>query len=198
MDNNVNYYELNAKSFFSATVSADLSSLRTKFLAHVPVHGHILDAGCGSGRDAKAFCEEGFRVTAFDASSAVAKLAARYCGFPVRVRTFEEMDEVDMYDGIWCCASLLHVPAPDVSATLATLWRALKPGGALYVSFKSGKGEHSMEGRIFTDADERRLRGWLADIRDIGLTEIWQTRDALPGRDEQWLNAIIAKSLGPR
>jgi 2-polyprenyl-3-methyl-5-hydroxy-6-metoxy-1,4-benzoquinol methylase len=130
MDNNRKFYEANASSFFAATVSVDMSSLRSKFLAHVPPGGHILDAGCGSGRDAKAFAQQGFRVTAFDASSALAQLATEHCGFPVQVRTFEDVDESAVYEGIWCCASLLHLPAADIPRTLSSLWHALKAGGA--------------------------------------------------------------------
>ncbi|GAB3767592.1 hypothetical protein GCM10028796_29510 [Ramlibacter monticola] len=104
------------------------------------------------------------------------------------------MDEVEVYDGIWCCASLLHVSTSDMPRTLASLWRALKPGGALYVSFKHGEGEQSKQGRTFTDASEGRIRGWLAHIPDVDRLQMWRTKDVLPRRDEEWLNAIVLKS----
>ena|SRR5205807_552927 len=64
----VTYYERHADSFLSATVHVDLGSLYEPFLALVPEGGLILDAGCGSGRDSRAFLERGYRVRAFDAS----------------------------------------------------------------------------------------------------------------------------------
>jgi superfamily II DNA or RNA helicase/HKD family nuclease/2-polyprenyl-3-methyl-5-hydroxy-6-metoxy-1,4-benzoquinol methylase len=198
MDNNTRYYEDRAASFFATTVSVDMSSLRSKFLAHVRAGGHILDAGCGSGRDAKAFAQQGFQVTAFDASPALAHLAAEHCGFVVHVRTFDDVDEVEVYDGIWCCASLLHVPAAGMPLTLRALWRALRPGGALYISFKHGEGERAKDGRSFTDADEEKIRTWLAHVSDMQHVETWQTKDARPEREEQWLNAIGVKSAAVR
>jgi hypothetical protein len=42
----------NAKKYFDGTVSVDVTDLYTPFLELMPVTGVILDAGCGSGRDA--------------------------------------------------------------------------------------------------------------------------------------------------
>lgn len=198
MENNKKYYETNAANFFATTVGVDLSSLREKFSARIAQGGHILDAGCGSGRDAKAFAEQGFRVTAFDASSALAHLASEHCGFAVQVRTFDDVDEVEAYDGIWCCASLLHVPASEMPRTLAALFRALKPGGVLYVSFKIGEGTREKDGRTFTDADEVKVRTWLAHVVNLEAVEVWQTEDARPERADKWTNAIAVKSSARR
>lgn len=62
----VAYYERNAREFFDSTVSVDMSPQYRAFLARLDPGAHILDAGCGSGRDAKAFADRGFAVTAFD------------------------------------------------------------------------------------------------------------------------------------
>jgi superfamily II DNA or RNA helicase/HKD family nuclease/2-polyprenyl-3-methyl-5-hydroxy-6-metoxy-1,4-benzoquinol methylase len=198
MNDSKKYYETNASAFYAMTATVDMSPLRAKFLAHVPPDGHILDAGCGSGRDAKAFADLGFRVTAFDASEALAQLATSHCGFSVQVRTFDDVDEIEVYDGIWCCASLLHVPAPDMPRSLRALWDALKPGGALYVSFKNGEGTREKDGRTFTDADEGRVRAWLRHVSNAEVIDVWQTKDARPERPDEWTNAIAVKSSVPR
>jgi SAM-dependent methyltransferase len=54
---------------------------------------------------------------------------------------FHELDDVDMYDGVWASACLLHVPRGDLGGVLVRIWRALKPGGQFYASFKAGTGE---------------------------------------------------------
>jgi SAM-dependent methyltransferase len=59
-----NYYEQNAEQFFADTIAVDMSALYARFLASIPAGGSILDAGCGSGRDAKAFALRGYRVAA--------------------------------------------------------------------------------------------------------------------------------------
>ena len=133
MDHTNQYYEQFAAEFFGSTVGVDMAAIHQRFLAHLKPGAHILDAGCGSGRDAKAFAVAGFKVTAFDASAELARLASAHCGFEVAVRRFEDIDEAEAFDGIWCCASLLHVPLSAIPTTLDRLWCALRPGGTLLV-----------------------------------------------------------------
>jgi superfamily II DNA or RNA helicase/SAM-dependent methyltransferase/SOS-response transcriptional repressor LexA len=191
------YYEQFAAQFFGSTVNVDMSAIHQRFLAQLTSRAHILDAGCGSGRDAKAFTEAGFQVTAFDASAELARLASAHCGFEVAVRRFEDVHEVEAFDGIWCCASLLHVPIVAMSATLDRLWRALRPGGTLYVSFKHGSGERVHGGRRFTDADEATLHQWLSQWADVNRLDVWLTHDQRPDRTERWTNAMASRKPMP-
>jgi SAM-dependent methyltransferase len=131
---NASYYDCHARDFFDSTVSLDMSPLYEAFLSKLPTGAAILDAGCGSGRDACAFRDRGYRVTAFDASPALAALAAEHCGFEIQVRRFADVGEVEAYDGIWACASLVHVSLAQMPDTLGRLWRALRPRGRLYLS----------------------------------------------------------------
>lgn len=118
------YYNQHAKQFVDDTLRVDMSSLYAPFLEALPLNGHILDAGCESGRDAHAFQQMGHRVSAFDACEELAGHASHLLGSHVPVRRFAEVDEVEQYDGIWACASLLHVPElqlPDAFERLAQL-----------------------------------------------------------------------------
>lgn len=72
------YYDLNAQSFFDATVDVSMEKLYEQFLPHVPIAGFILDFGCGSGRDSKYFLDKGFKVEAIEPSTELAKLASEY------------------------------------------------------------------------------------------------------------------------
>jgi HKD family nuclease len=197
MDHTDQYYEQFAAEFFGSTVGVDMAPIHQRFLAQLPPGAHILDAGCGSGRDARAFAEAGFQVTAFDASAELARLASAHCGFEVAVRRFEDVDEVETFDGIWCCASLLHVPLAAMPATLDRLWRALRPGGTLYVSFKHGTGERVHGGRRFTDADEATLRQWFGRWPDVHQLDVWLTDDQRPDRTERWTNALATRKPVP-
>lgn len=192
-DPTVDYYSQGASGFFAATANVDMAALHERFLASLPGGTRILDAGCGSGRDAKAFAERGYSVVAFDASPELARLASAHCGFEVQVKTFEAIDEVDAYDGIWCCASLLHVPRAALQATVARLWRALRPGGTLYASLKQGRGERVHEGRRFTDLEEEELRELLCPLPGIDTIDTWVTRDQRPQRQEHWVNALARR-----
>ena len=175
-----------------------MQPLYNEFLPLVQTNGHILDAGCGSARDAKAFKTQGFKVTAIDASSELVKIATQYLGQPVELKTFQQINDINFFDGIWCCASLLHVPFDELDSVLTKLSTALKPNGVLYVSFKYGEPkttprEHN--GRQFTDLNETSLNNLLANQKELQLNKTWITDDRRARREgEKWLNAIIIET----
>lgn len=191
---NSDYYQLHAQRFFSETVDVDMSELYRPFVAHLKPGARILDAGCGSGRDAKAFSEMGYEVEAFDASAELVELARQHTGLPVKQMCFEDVTEVERYDGIWCCASLLHVPLAGLPGVMAQLAKALKPGGVWYLSFKYGSGEREKDGRRFTDMDEAGLEEVLSGLSGIEVMECWQTHDQRPERDDSWINLVLSKA----
>ncbi|WP_323696993.1 class I SAM-dependent methyltransferase [Thiorhodovibrio litoralis] len=172
-----------------------MSPLYEHFLPLIPVSGRILDAGCGSGRDARAFREFGFTVQAFDASHVMANIASQHLQAQVEVLRFQDIDWFECFDGIWACASLLHVPLDQLADALARLSRALKKDGVLYASFKYGRGEREHNGRRFTDLDESGLAELIALAGQLSIVETWITGDLRPGREaERWLNALLRKS----
>ncbi|MBO2915637.1 class I SAM-dependent methyltransferase [Enterobacter sichuanensis] len=189
----LHYYQNHAQDFFDGTVNVDMTSLYEAFTQHLPHGARVLDAGCGSGRDAKAFHGMGYEVDAFDASSAMVTLAKQHTGLPVQLMTFSEIDGKAQYDGIWCCASLLHVPSSELPAVMQKLADALKPGGVWYVSFKYGNGERVQGERRFTDLDEEGLRMGISNITDVAITSLWVTKDYRHERSERWLNGILHK-----
>lgn len=192
---NNDYYQQHAERFFSETVTVDMSALYQPFVAHLKPGARILDAGCGSGRDARAFSALGYDVEAFDASAELVELARQHSGLPVEQKRFEDVTDVDRYDGIWCCASLLHVPLAELPGVMMLLARALKPGGVWYVSFKYGCGERAKDGRVFTDMDEIKLNDLIADLENIVLLDTWITGDKRPERhNEKWLNSLLRKN----
>jgi HKD family nuclease len=198
MSDTIAYYNATASRFFSDTVDVDMSELHQRFVAAIPDGGVILDAGCGSGRDSKAFLDRGYRVSAFDGSPDLVEKATDIIGQQVRLCRFEEFGDRDCYDGIWACASLLHVAEQELPAAIARLWASLKPSGVFYLSFKHGDGQRIQGGRHFTDATEARLTRWLSGLNEVESVECWITTDKRPGRDESWLNALVRrKAVAP-
>lgn len=191
----IDYYQQNADEFFNGTIDVDMSNIYQHFTKGLPVNALILDAGCGSGRDSKAFIDMGFKVEAFDASSEMVKRASEYTGLNVKHAKFEDVNDIDKYDAIWCCASLLHVPEAELPSTLAKLTKTLKPSGIWYLSFKYGDTQREKSGRLFTDIDEERLAILVSSLPYIEIKNTWITEDNRPNRCERWLNAIIIKSL---
>lgn len=195
----MDYYCHHALAYAMSTSKVDMSTLYECFLPHVPTGGRILDAGCGSGRDALAFQQRAFQVEAFDASPELAKLASRHAGIPVKVASLLDLDDTARFDAIWACASLLHVAESNQPEAWARLWQALKPGGVVYASYKLGQGERVDEaGRAFTDADEDRLSEWLNPLQGITRVETWLTTDQRPGQTQTWLNALVFRHPAER
>lgn len=105
---------------------------------------------------------------------------------------FEDLEYIDQFDGIWACASLLHVTMEAMLDVIKRLYKSLKTSGVLYASFKKGIGEHYRGERRFTDADEAYLRSIFEDSFEI--IEIRESVDVRPGReDEIWMNVFAKK-----
>ncbi len=193
IDNNVEYYNINAQSFYDGTVNADMSLWRDKFETYIVDSGHILDAGCGSGRDSRAFIQHGYSVTAFDASTEMCRLASELIGQEVFLMRFDEMTFENEFDGIWACSSLLHVPNEELPEILGKMHRALKETGTMYVSFKYGEGTKWRGDRSFSDFMEESVKVLLNNV-DFEIIECGVTSDVRPGRaDEKWINVIAKK-----
>jgi len=107
----------------------------------------ILDIGCGPGRDAKYFSEHDLEVTGIDLTFNFVKMAsqnvpnAKFMQMDMRNLDFPE----NSFDGIWACASFLHVPKEDAKNTLLGFRKILKPAGLIYLSVKQGNEEKFVE-----------------------------------------------------
>ena len=193
-DKTLNYYNTNAHSFVSSTLSVDFTQTQDRFLRLLPSAAAILDFGCGSGRDTKYFLDAGMQVDATDGSEELCRLASEYTGIPVRQMLFEELDAKAQYDGIWACSSILHLSQESLKDVLKKMIAALKEHGIIYTSFKYGTFEGERNGRFFTDFTEETFREFVADVDGIRIEEMWITGDVRPGRgDERWLNLILRK-----
>jgi len=111
------------------------------FLAALPQGAAILELGCGAGADSAHMIAQGFDVRPTDGSPQMAAQAARKLGRDVETLLFHQLDAEALYDGVWANACLLHVPRDQLGDVLARIWRALKPGGLFYASYKAGEGE---------------------------------------------------------
>ncbi len=191
----LDYYERNAERFAAGTIDARFEDIQKRFVSLLPDGAYILDFGCGSGRDAKAFLDMGYRVDATDGSEKLCELASGNVGIAVRKMLFSELDESEKYDGIWACASILHLPKEELKSVFRKMIRAVKTGGYIYTSFKYGEFEGCRNGRYFTDFTEDSFGKFVGDMTQIRIIEKWITSDVRPGRDdEKWLNLILKKS----
>lgn len=141
-----------------------------KFLEQLTPGVRILELGCGGGIDAAHMKALGFDVEPTDGVAEMAAQAESRLGAPVRVMRFDELDVTDSYDAIIANASLLHVPVAELTSILARIWRALKPGGWHFATFKTaseqGRDEHGRYYNYLSQAEaNRRYRAsgdWLS------------------------------------
>lgn len=199
MNETIDYYEKNANDFVSSTQRIDFHEIQDYFLSFIPKDGHILDFGCGAGRDTKYFLDRGFSVEAIDGSEEMCKVASAYAGIKVRHMMFEDLDEKGRYDGIWACASILHVPSLQLPGIIIKMAAALKPDGVMYISFKYGSFEGERNGRFFTDQTEESLKSIFdlvnRKMRDHRLEtkRVWITEDVREDRNKKWLNVLLER-----
>jgi SAM-dependent methyltransferase len=191
----IGWYDANAEDFFVRSMGAGMLPQLSAFAALLPPGGRILEAGCGSGRDAKALKEMGFDVTATEAAPKLAALAEAHAGLPVQVVTFEQMVWRETFDGIWACASLLHVPRAELAGVLRRLRDTLVLGGVWFMSFKCGSEERLANGRRFTDLDEAGATALLAEAGGLELLALEVSGDVRPERGaERWLSVLCRRS----
>ena len=194
MGNTIDYYNKNAKTFFDGTVSVDFRSIQDTFLELLPENAKILDFGCGSGRDTKYFLEHGCRVVAMDGSLELCKAASEYTGITVKHMLFQELNEKEIYDGIWACASILHVKSEELPEIIRKMSLATIANGIIYLSFKYGDFEGERNGRYFTDMTEESMAELLVGFPELRVEKQWITGDVRADRgDERWLNMILRK-----
>ena len=194
MSKTIDFYNNNAADFVSGTINADVTYIQDRFLALLPKGAKILDFGCGSGRDTKYFIEKGFRAEGVDGSEELCRIASENTGTTVRHMMFNELDEIDTYDGIWACASILHLPKSELRDVLMKMIRAVKDGGYLYVSFRHGDFEGYINDRYFSYFTEEGFEEFIGDLQEIEIVDKWVSEDVRPDRREmKWLNLILRK-----
>jgi SAM-dependent methyltransferase len=197
MEKTTAYYDAHARQFDERTRAREMDELYDSFLEHVPEGGLILDAGCGPGRDAVAFAARGYHVTAIDASAAMVALASERLSAPAYHMSFNQLAFDRDFDGIWACASLLHVTRADLPQVMRRLHAALKTGGVMFASFKYGRGEEHREGRWFNDYDESSFDALLQQCAGWRPVRIWQMLEERKDRRVLWLNALLHREPSP-
>lgn len=195
--NTLEYYNKNAKQYCEQTLVGDLQENYDKFLKEIPTNGYILDFGCGSGRDSKYFIDKGYKVKAIDGSIEMCKLASEYINQDVQYMKFDELDDTEIYDGIWACSSILHIEKEELPNILNKMINALKDGGVIYTSFKIGTGYEIKEGKYYNYITRDEMQEVLSKVdSSVKIIDYFET---LPSTKRKavntiWGNFIIKKN----
>jgi SAM-dependent methyltransferase len=190
----IEYYDKNAVEYFERTVDINMQNWWDLFTEKLPEGASVLDLGCGSGRDSEYFISCGYDVTAMDASEEMCDLASIHIGQDVLHLSFAEMDFNQVFDGIWACASLLHVPSDEIDTILTKVINSIKINGILFLSFHYGEYEGERDGRYFTDYRTKALKELISRYENLEIIEIDKCDDFVEKSDTEWIYALVRRT----
>lgn len=190
----IDYYNRNANQYFQNTVIVNMKTCCDKFIKYIVPGGKIIDIGAGSGRDAKYFKNNGFKVEAIDASEKMCQLATKYAEVDVQCERIQDWKPKCSYDGIWASASLLHLSLDEIIAFICRVPSYLNTNGMLYFSMKKGiQTGYDSNGRFFTSFSEESVNDILDISKAYEIIELWITEDKMNREEIQWLNILLRK-----
>ena len=187
-----NYYESNAERYASETFSADMSEQYQRFLPLLKKRAKILDVGSGSGRDAFYFQKHGYQVTALEPSKNLGREIRKVFSGEIVCSDIQSYQPMERYDGIWACASLIHLQEEEVLCFFRKIDMYLSDNGIVYASGKSGisTGEVA-DGRFFLEFTEQLVEKILTVNKQLQLEQLWYTEDVRGRRGFRWLNVVL-------
>lgn len=190
-------YNRNAAGFRLGTQDHDVRQNIDALLRHIPGQPpfHILDFGCGPGRDLATFQSLGHNAVGLDGSGQFVAMAHEATGCEVWHQDFLALALPDAhFDGIFANASLFHVPSPDLPRVLAQLNASLKPSGVLFSSNPRGNNQEGWNGGRYGVYHD--LASWRSLLNRVGFTELehYYRPAGLPRDQQPWLASVWSKS----
>lgn len=187
-----NYYESNAERYAAETFSADMSEQYQSFLPLLKKRAKILDVGSGSGRDACYFKKQGYQVTALEPSKNLCREIRKVFPGEIVCSEVQSYQPMERYDGIWACASLIHLKEEEVLHFFEKIDLYLEDSGIIYVSGKNGISTGEVEdGRFFLEFTEQLVEKILTVNKQLKLEQLWYTEDVNGRRGFRWMNVIL-------
>lgn len=186
-----NYYESNAEHYAAETFSADMSEQYQRFLPLLKKGAKILDVGSGSGRDACYFQKHGYQVTALEPSKNLCREIRKVFSGEIICSDIQNYQPKERYDGIWACASLIHLQEEEILRFFEKIDLYLNDNGVVYVSGKNGipTGEGE-DGRFFLEFTEQLVEKILTVNEQLKPEQLWYTEDVSGRQGFRWMNLI--------
>lgn len=187
-DNNIDLYKSLWFDDFSINYNFEIPDI---FLSYLNKESKILDMGCGTGRDSKYFKQLGYLVKSIDGSKEMCKIASNLLNEEVEQLNFLDIDYKDEFDGIFACASLLHLSNEDLLVVFKKISNALKENGILYACFKYGNSTRVDKGRFYNDMNEEKFSNLINNINNLKILRTWITKQYKS--DTKFINYIMLK-----
>ncbi len=137
----INTYNQIAKLYSEYTLNKLLQFQLTKFISLLPENGKVLDVGCGSGRDAAYFQEEGLNTIAIELADGMIEEAKKQNINAIKMDLLDLKFLNNEFAGIWCMATLSNIPKSETKKIIKDFHKILKPDGVIYIAVKEGNTE---------------------------------------------------------
>lgn len=201
------WYADHAKEYTDRADKIDVEHLTDAFLQVIPINKEpsstrILDVGCGGGRDMLYFDHKGYLVDGVDSCCELVELAVqrRTPRFNIDCCDIRWYIPTHKYQGVWCCASLVHIPRNQMFNAVSRISDCLASGGVAYMSWKYDKSDGVAfdTGRLFTNYTIPEVRELIKQFDELEIISIWKTADArghdgLSKRLPSWVNVLVKK-----
>lgn len=187
------FYNKNAESYAAQTQALNMTQYQDLFASKLPPDARVLDVGCGAGRDLKYFKEKGFNPIGIDISERLIPIAIDYSGCDVIMHSVLELDSIDLFDGIWESAALLHLTDEEFPVAIKNIYSALKQRGVFCCQIKEGEeGKIDQLGRFMNYHQQDHIRTILIES-GFKVIEEWVAPHSIPGRNENFLGFLASK-----
>lgn len=215
MDNNTDFYRISEETMRTRRVYdhiaekyadkwSNVSFMEERldqFASYLRRGSIILDAGCGTARDMKYLKSKGIESIGADISERMLKVARE--NHPTALLVSMDLARLafkkEQFDGVWACASLIHLPKKVFESALREFNRVLKPDALIFISMKEGNNAgYTEDGRytVYYKNDE------LADILrkcgfDVFFYDVNQARKSTFKRKslDTWINTWARKNI---
>jgi len=117
--------------------------LLDQFAESVRGQGQVCDIGCGPGQIGRYLHDRGVSISGIDLSQEMIR-HARVLNPDINFEQ-DDMLNLDLQEaslaGIVCFYAIIHIGREDLMRALSEMYRVIKPGGKLLISFHGGAGE---------------------------------------------------------
>jgi len=200
----LNYYSAHAPQIAQRYEDAP-SSLAPRFSSSFHAGGRVLDIGCGSGRDLAELARQGFQPFGVDGTPEFVELAQQYHPelkgrvvhglLPDFIVPFN-----GEFDGVLCCAVLMHIDSTELFNAALTIKRCLKVNGRLLISVPSQRSDtkeddRDANGRLFKNYHPGYLR-LIFERLGFSLIDQWSNTDAMSRQGIEWVSLLFQLKSG--
>jgi 2-polyprenyl-3-methyl-5-hydroxy-6-metoxy-1,4-benzoquinol methylase len=114
-----------------------------EFVRLLPDDSRVLDLGCGGGYESMRLVKAGAQVLGVDFSEECIRIARERCPeAQFELMDFRQLDseKLGKFDGVFACASLIHISPEELPGVFTQMHGVLKPNGFVMASVREGEG----------------------------------------------------------